>query len=505
MLLMIAGTLSAQQDSVKVWPIDTVNGTAVWRYKAEKSIGLYRISKNFGVTQEEIIKWNPQLRDRGLHVDEELLIPVSEEMKKVAEAAKQEAPKQETQTLETPKQEIPIIEVPKKDTVVTEAPKQDTTITETPKRELPNLKELPSTATAIAVKPLEQPKQAIVLPPLTGEVVRLGYLLPLQADVAQRDQNMDRFYEFYTGALIAVYEAQRAGLKVEVRTFDIGKSNERLQTVLNDSSLWLSDAIIGPAFPTEIEIAAPYALEHQKPMLIPFAPNVQEIEDNPYLMLYNSSDEDEAIALAQHIAGLETGVKCIEIDAKEEDIPASVRDLRNALRFYRVPADTTTIRAILNDSLERKLSATGENILLFNTERYSNLHVLMPYLLALKNRYKLTLVSQYAWQKESVPLPQLYTTTFRPDTAMQDSVYLDLYQHYFAHHPQTKNPRYDLLGYDLTRYMLTILPTLKENAEAERVPEIIGIPYEGLQSDLKFERVSKTGGYRNKALKVIEN
>ena len=87
MLLMIAGTLSAQQDSVKVWPIDTVNGTAVWRYKAEKSIGLYRISKNFGVTQEEIIKWNPQLRDRGLHVDEELLIPVSEEMKKIAEVS----------------------------------------------------------------------------------------------------------------------------------------------------------------------------------------------------------------------------------------------------------------------------------------------------------------------------------------------------------------------------------------------------------------------------------
>ena len=170
MLLMIAGTLSAQQDSVKVWPIDTVNGTAVWRYKAEKSIGLYRISKNFGVTQEEIIKWNPQLRDRGLHVDEELLIPVSEEMKKIAEAAKQETPKQETPAVETPKQEIPIIEVPKKDTVVTEAPKQDTTITETPKRELPNLKELPSTATAIAVKPLEQLKQAVVLPPLTGEV-----------------------------------------------------------------------------------------------------------------------------------------------------------------------------------------------------------------------------------------------------------------------------------------------------------------------------------------------
>lgn len=490
MLLMVAGTLSAQQDSVKTWPIDTVNGTAVWRYKAEKSIGLYRISKNFGVTQEEIIRWNPQLRDRGLHVDEELLIPVSEESRKKAVEA------------------------------------------QPAKKEKPDLRVLPSTAVAVSTKApeelkpveevrldspvvelridspiVEQPKQAEqpVLLPLTGEVIKIAYLLPLQADVAQRDPGMDRFYEFYTGALLAVYDAQSEGLKVEVRTFDIGKSNERLQAVLNDSNLWLADAIIGPAFPTEIAIAAPYALEHQKPMLVPFAPNVQGIEDNPYLMLYNSSDEDAAIATAQFIAGLETGVKCIEVEAKEEDIPGSVRDLRNALRFYRVPSDTTTIRAILNDSLETKLSAKDENILIFNTERYSNLHVLMPHLVSLTSRYKLTLLSRYAWQKENVALPQLYCSSFRPDTAAQDSVYTELYRHYFQHLPKTTNPRYDLLGYDLTRYMLLVLPQLKENAEAERVREIIGIEYEGKQSDIRFERVSETGGYRNKALKVIRN
>lgn len=499
LLLMVAGTLSAQQDSVTTWPIDTVNGTAVWRYKAEKSIGLFRISKNFGVTQEEIIQWNPQLRDRGLHLDEELLIPVSEEAKKRYES-------------------------------------------QPAKVELPDLRTLPSTATAVAKKPVEiiqpaaeikadslleigrpdslatiarpdslieveQPKKAErpVLLPLTGEVMKIAYLLPLQAEVAQRDPGMDRFYEFYTGALLAVHDAQSEGLKVEVRTYDIGKSNERLEAVLNDSSLWLSDAIIGPAFPSEIAIAAPYALEHQTPMLFPFAPYVQGIEDNPYLMLYNSSDEDAAIATAQYIAGLGTGVKCIEVEAKEEDIPGSIRDLRNALRFYRVPSDTTTIRAILNDSLEKKLSATDENILIFNTERYSNLHVLMPHLISLTGRYKLTLLSRYAWQKENVALPQLYCSSFRPDTAAQDSVYTELYRHYFQHLPKTMNPRYDLLGYDLTRYMLLVLPQLKENAEAERVHEIIGMEYEGKQSDIRFERVSENGGYRNKALKMIRN
>ena len=316
---------------------------------------------------------------------------------------------------------------------------------------------------------------------------------------------MDRFYEFYTGALIAVYEAQQAGLKIEVRTFDIGKSNDRLQAILLDTALWQCDAVIGPAFPTEIAMAAPYALENRTPMLIPFSPNVPGIENNPYLLQYNSSDEDEAIAMAQHIADMTTGVKCIEIDAKDEDIPMSVRDLRNALHFYRVPSDTITIRAILNDSLASKLSSTAENFLIFNTERYSNLHVLMPHLIPLAEQYRLTLISHYAWQKEKVALPQIYTTTFIPDTDVQDSTYMETYQRYFAHRPETKNPRYDLLGYDLTRYMLLILPQLRENAEAERISEIIALPYLGLQSDLRFERLNATGGYRNKALKILRS
>lgn len=540
-LLMIAAEMVfAQQDSIPTWPIDTVNGTAVWRYRVEKSIGLYRISKNFGVTQEDIIRWNPQLKDRGLHFEEELLIPVTAEWAtKIANAnavananananANVEPVAAQPSEPAAPVKTLPLKELPET-AVISAKPAEElhpiekitpdtlpviAAIDSLAHRDTLTVKQVEDSLAAkqiedsLAAKQIEDSLAAPripVLPPLTGEVIRLAFLLPLQADVAQRDPNMDRFYEFYTGALIAVYEAQQAGLKIEVRTFDIGKSNDRLQAILLDTALWQCDAVIGPAFPTEIAMAAPYALENRKPMLIPFSPNVPGIENNPYLLQYNSSDEDEAIAMAQHIADMTTDVKCIEIDAKDEDVPMSVRDLRNALHFYRVPSDTITIRAILNDSLASKLSSTAENFLIFNTERYSNLHVLMPHLIPLAEQYRLTLLSHYAWQKEKVALPQIYTTTFIPDTDVQDSTYMETYQRYFAHRPETKNPRYDLLGYDLTRYMLLILPQLRENAEAERISEIIALPYLGLQTDVRFERLNATGGYRNKALKILRS
>ena len=57
------------------YPLDTVNGEEVYRYTVERSIGLYRVGVNFDVPQSEIIRLNPQLRERGLHYGETLLIP----------------------------------------------------------------------------------------------------------------------------------------------------------------------------------------------------------------------------------------------------------------------------------------------------------------------------------------------------------------------------------------------------------------------------------------------
>ena len=57
------------------YPLDTINGQIYYRYTVERSIGLYRISLNFGVTQEDILKANPHLQHQGLRFEEVILIP----------------------------------------------------------------------------------------------------------------------------------------------------------------------------------------------------------------------------------------------------------------------------------------------------------------------------------------------------------------------------------------------------------------------------------------------
>ena len=57
------------------YPLDTINGEEVYRYEVERGVGLYRIGVNFNVTQNDIVRLNPQLRERGLHYGETIYLP----------------------------------------------------------------------------------------------------------------------------------------------------------------------------------------------------------------------------------------------------------------------------------------------------------------------------------------------------------------------------------------------------------------------------------------------
>ena len=61
-------------------PIDTVQGQPMYRYTVEKSVGLYRVSKNFGVSPDVIIEANPELRTRGLRFGEVIYISLISRM-----------------------------------------------------------------------------------------------------------------------------------------------------------------------------------------------------------------------------------------------------------------------------------------------------------------------------------------------------------------------------------------------------------------------------------------
>ncbi len=478
-LLPLMAQDAAVDSIVARCPIDTIQGRLMYRYTVEKSVGLYRVSKNFGVSQDAIIEANPELRTRGLRFGEVIYIPVPEGRRVKVASADVAAPAP-TPAADRRKPAQPR-ELSQRDTISRrlhdpriEAPREVETVADS----LPSV--VDTTAVADSIPALWEWNDSTT--------IRLSLLLPFQARNDKRDQHTERFMEFYEGCLLAAYDLQAEGQPLVLDVYDTEKNTAIVRQLLDSNSLAETQAVIGLAYPLQLMQVMPWAMEHEVPVLAPFIDYMEGIETNPYLYLFNSSAEQEARVLGQWLEEHRDSVNCVLVEAKDADIPSSVRLLRKEINTRQIPCTKTSIRQILDDSIQSALRDSVENILIFNTEKYSNVQVLIPRILNSKGSHAVTLRAQYSWTRENIALPLLYTSIFSTDQPTARGAYEMHYERYFGHEHVSTTPRYDLLGYDLTR---TIAAILKDTT------------YTGLQSDIRFEQVNPEGGYINTNVHVI--
>jgi len=333
------------------------------------------------------------------------------------------------------------------------------------------------------------------------DTLRVGLLLPLQTEVMKRDKSMDRFVDFYSGALLAVYEMQAKGQAIVVHTWDVGKSTGLLQKVMASGEMNRMEMVLGPVYATQIQMMCDWAKQHKVRTLLPFSSEVPQLESNPYLMQFNPSHAVEADAIAEYLTN-GNPKRCIMVQAGETTVPASVREIQRCIKSYSSDYVYTTIEAVMADSLGQYLASDRENVLLMNTERYANLRIVMPQILRAAQGKNLNLISRYSWQEESIILPQIYTTVFKQE--MDTAAYQRLYNRFYSTPRVSTRPCYDLLGYDLMKYTLETLQAMHESNGMLDEEDIVSRYCEGLQSDVQFERISSDGGYLNVHVKSVK-
>lgn len=467
LLLLTAVSAVAQTPTCPECTRDTVDGKPVYRYKVQKSEGLYRISKNFGVKQEEIVALNPVLQQDGLKLDQIILIP------DYGCTCAQDTIKQ--QVMATPTSPAGIL----KD-----------------KSEAIKLQHNTVANNDIVAAAFAQQTTAEVLPDSMPSMdtdstfstqllpIRLAYLLPLMTNQAKRDPSIDRYLEFYEGALLAIRDVQAEGQPIEVYTYDTEKSDSRVRQILDRPELAIVDALIGPALASQVGYACEFAQNQRKPILVPFVSHTDNA-NNPYILQFNPSVESEAKVLVSHI-----GEQANWVLIEGNDLPQSISALHQEIKKRDLPYTTTSLHAILADSLSESLVKGTENILVMHTDKYSAAQMVMNKLAAVQKTFRLSLLSRYNWQKESLPVPQIYTSVFNETGDL--SQYTADYARYFGEAAQSNAPRFDLLGYDLT---MMIIRHLQQDGIVNE--------YNGKQSKIRMERVSDNGGYENKAIEII--
>ena len=432
------------------YPLDTVNGEEVYRYQVEKSIGLYRIGVNFNVSQSEIVRLNPQLKERGLHYAETLLIPTGR----------------------------PVV-IETKPTVV------ETIVTEEPVVEKPvNDEAQPLNADSVAVVKDSVGTDTILPDP--RKVIELALMLPFESRQTKRSGNAERMMEFYQGALLALRDMQNDSLLYRLRVYDTERSERKVKELCDSTELDSVQAILGLVYPIQIERVAEWCELHRVPLMLPFSDDVA-LAHYSQLLQFNSTDTQEADSLCAWMAQQEGG-HFVAVEVRESDLASSIRTLRKQMRKNGLSYTGMALRDLLNDSVEYALDREKENIIILHSDRYQQARMLLPHIVKLQDAgYRIRIISQYSWQKEKITLPQAYTSMFTIEDG--HAIYDAMWAEFFKNEHVSESPRYDLLGYDLMKALTGWL-----NGEKE---------LSGLQSSIRWQQVGN-GGFQNECVKVVE-
>ena len=439
------------------YPLDTINGEEVYRYQVERGIGLYRIGVNFNVAQSEIIRLNPQLRDRGLHYAEILLIPTGRNVQV------------EGHVVEEPVVPIePVVEEP----VVEENPIPSDTIRIHPIESDSVVADSVLTDTVVAQD--------------TRRVVELALMLPFESQQTKRSGNAERMMEFYQGALLALHDLQNDSTLYRLRVYDTERSERKVQALCDSTELDSVKAILGLVYPIQIERMAAWCETHHVPLLLPFSDEV-DLASHPQVLQFNSTDEQEADSLCAWLKAQGENIHVVVTEVREAEIASSIRTLRKRLKAHGISYTGLPLRDLMNDSAAYAMDLDKENIILLHSDRYQQVRVVLPHIAALRKvGHNVRLISQYAWQKEHIDLPQVYTSVFTAETSRD--AYDALWDQFYAGGHVSESPRYDLLGYDLMQALIGWLQGKQETT--------------GIQSVIQWKQVQQ-GGFQNACVKVL--
>lgn len=93
----------------------------------------------------------------------------------------------------------------------------------------------------------------------------------------------------------------------------------------------------------------------------------------------------------------------------------------------------------------------------------------------------------------------IYLSVFKDEyPASVYEQYMNVFTSLFHWTPTSELPRYDLLGYDLMQYFI------QEVMTNNSLPQKAYPLKEGIQSNLKFEKISESGGYINRFINHYE-
>lgn len=341
-----------------------------------------------------------------------------------------------------------------------------------------------------------------------NKVIKIGFLLPFMLDQAKKDPKFERFLNFYAGALIAIQQAKDKGISFEIYTYDTDNSDQKLTEALANPELKTLDLLIGPAFTDHVPMVSNFAKEHKVNTLIPFTAKVSDIDDNPYLFQFNPGSDTELSYLMELLSGKYKNMHVVfaniqaisPLDEGKINSDALLKEFTKERKSFTEIELSTSMNGDFSTVLKKGI----KNLIIFNTDKFSTVSPFISLLNSNSTNYDITVLEQYSWRNQLEKMPKCiyispFMSTLKPE--LIDN-FNQQFNQFYGKDITNESPRYDILGYDLTNYFITLVHRYgsKFGAKISSTNFINGI-----QSQPLFERNSSNSGFINQRVYLGED
>lgn len=451
-------------------------------FTVPKSMGLFRVSQNYGIPVDSVMKLNPEIKEiGGLREGMVLRLPKPKPKTEIINTENyifyEVKPKQNifrlTQNLNISRDSLfllnPQLENGLKAGMVLKLPRE-----KTEQLEVKNALVLDRFNLVDSLKIENKPNVMLMLP------FRLDRIDFNNSEVTQNQINRkDISYALglYTGALIAIDSINKLGVSVNLRVLDTERNLQKVRSVLSEQSLFGVDAILGPVDPGLLGEIAIRANGYDVPVLAPFASKSELSLSNVFFT--NPTDEVMRNRILDYIEKRRENQTIIVIaDEKHQVAKDSILSRFPMARAAKMSEDGSLHLV----DFQVMLSEQEENWIFVETDQ-PNLAASVTSILNASNveivdeesgETKKIIVKMFttnyntAFEAESVSRPHLSNLGFTFPSAyrmVEHDSFTKAYTKRFGHQPD----RYAVRGFDLTLDLLLKLGYQKDLFETAKI------------------------------------
>ena len=356
-----------------------------------------------------------------------------------------------------------------------------------------------------AAKAKKAAEEAAKADDVRNREIRLGVMLPLH-DI---NGDGRRMMEYYRGVLMACDSLKKQGVSIDVHAWNTAEDGN-IYKVLEDPAAAKCDLIIGPLYSKQMDALSDFVAKHDIRLVIPFSINAPQLTTNRNIFQVYQSQNEVSEATISHYLERFKDCHTVVIDCNDTTSKKGVFTfaLRRQMESRGMECVVTNLKSS-EEYFSNAFSRTKPNVVVLNTGRSQELGVAFSKINGLKANnpeLDITMFGYSDWllythrylenyYKYNTYIPSVfYYNPLSPATQQ----FQQKYRQNFSSDMQNLLPRFAITGFDHAYFFLKGLH--KYGKTFNGAEGMFGYPF--IQTPLKFERYGN-GGLRNKTLLFI--